>query len=137
MPHAFDAIALAHSGHTAGLRRAGRLGRMAAEASSAPFPGSTSPMAEPPIRMRVYGLFQLTRKGYLVLQGLIGAVLAAGILWWLLAGMGRQWPNVWALVNLHWILAALLICEAFETYFMLSAFHHKRRIAERERRRSR
>jgi peptidoglycan biosynthesis protein MviN/MurJ (putative lipid II flippase) len=107
---------------------------MAGEPSKTPFPRSASPMAEPPIRMRVYGLLNLTRKGYLILQGLVGSVLAAGILWWVLAGMGRRWPEVGALVNLHWILASLLIFEAFETYFILCAFHQKRRIAERGRR---
>jgi len=88
-----------------------------------------------PIRMRVYGMFRMTRTGYLIVQGTLAAALVAAILWWVLSGMADRWRHVWVLYRLQWIFGALLIFESIETYFMLSAFHRKQRIAERSRRR--
>jgi hypothetical protein len=88
-----------------------------------------------PIRIRVYGLFRMTRRSYLIIQGMVGLVLVAAILWWLLSGFVNNWPNIWLLRNLHWLIAAVLVYETLETYFVLSAFHMKQRIAERSRRR--
>ncbi len=92
-------------------------------------------MAEEAIRIRVYGLLRMTRGGYLILQGVLMALLVALIFWWLLAGMPQRFAGQWFPQNLHWLFVAGLVFEAFETYFVLSAFHHKQRIAERAKRR--
>jgi len=91
-------------------------------------------MSDEPIRIRVYGLLRLTRRAYLVLQFLTMALLLGLVFWWPLAGMPRRFSGNWLLRNLHWLFVAGLVFMVFETYFMLSAFHHKQRIADRAKR---
>jgi hypothetical protein len=94
----------------------------------------------PPVRIKVYGLISLTRRGYLVCLGL-GAVLFVVLLalWALLiaprspaepAEPGE--PALWALLRdgMPWVIVAAALLEGVEAYFVLRRF----RRAEAEQR---
>ena len=89
-----------------------------------------------PVRVKVYGLFSLTKRRYLA-QAVAGVIFAVLILvgWWF--GwpplrdrlMGAQAPAsavrdflVAVLNNLPWILLAVLVYKAIEVFFVLRAF---------------
>jgi hypothetical protein len=39
----------------------------------------------PPVRIKLYGLFSITRRGYYVLLTTCGTLLGASVIWWALA----------------------------------------------------
>ena len=90
-----------------------------------------------PVRVRVYGLYPLTKRRYLT-QAVAGVVMAALIFvgWWFgwpplrdrLAQ--RELPATMAFVvavlnHVPWILLAALAFKAVEVYFVLRAFARK------------
>jgi hypothetical protein len=93
----------------------------------------------PPVRIRVYGLFLMTRRTYLVLQGMTVVAVSAfvAVAWW--------WPRPVPVPNptlLQTVLLSLLdllpllwlvflLGEALETVLVLSRFAAKQQEADR------
>ncbi len=79
-----------------------------------------------PVRMKVYGLFSMTQRGYLLAQvGLFLAVLVMlAVCYWALpptltvAKLARQYAP--------WALAIIVVGEAAETLVVLGKFKQKR-----------
>jgi len=93
----------------------------------------------PPVRVKVYGLLNLTRRTYLTFQtlGLLAALAAIGVgLWWprpqLPAGgpTPRQQLFLWLLDSLPWLAGLVLVIEAVETYLVLHQFARKQAQAD-------
>jgi hypothetical protein len=92
-----------------------------------------------PIRVRLYGVFSTTRKRYLKIQAFVfGLLIALLIVAW-------QYPNprfglderrtpaeiLWFLDHLAWLVLAVIVLEALETFVALRQFA-RREAAQRQ-----
>ncbi len=87
-----------------------------------------------PVRIKVYGLISLTRRGYLICQALGLVLMVVFLLVWAVflrtppswpePGAGRPVVAFWGLVQnyLPGILLLTVLLEAVETYFVLRRF---------------
>ncbi|MFN4259886.1 MAG: hypothetical protein ACK4RK_11350 [Gemmataceae bacterium] len=85
-----------------------------------------------PVRLKVYGLLHLTRRGYLMCQG-VGLLVLVALLFsrmWLplpdpaaLADRPLAAAGMWLIHNLHWLVLGVFLIEALETYLMLRRYH--------------
>ncbi len=90
----------------------------------------------PPVRVKLYGLFSLTRRGYYVFLAVCGAVLAGVMVWWLIAPWvlgrppdagpdatpARLAPAVWVWDHLPWIVFGGALLGAVEVWLVLRKF---------------
>ncbi len=87
-----------------------------------------------PIRIKLYGLFSVTRRGYIA-QLAIGGLLLIGLLivramMPSLSQLGGQTEDMavrgrvmlWLLDNLHWVVLAFVILFGVEAFFVLRRF---------------
>lgn len=86
-----------------------------------------------PVRIKVYGLVYMTRRGYTLLLS-IGVVLALGLIAVRLGGLLPLAPvekrNITVydtlayglLANLHWIVLGALVLGGIEAFFVLQRF---------------
>lgn len=88
---------------------------------------------DPPLRVKVYGLWPMTRDAYVTLQSLACVCLLALLALW--ATKWRAMPPgwradlnpvgawlVWIMDNLPWIILVALAAGAVEAYFVLRRF---------------
>jgi hypothetical protein len=94
----------------------------------------------PPVRVKVYGLFRMTRRTYLALQSLFLVVVATAVavgLWWprktLTAGNLTQRQKVFLLMldMLPWVALVFLLLGGLETWLILRRFARKQAEADR------
>jgi membrane protein implicated in regulation of membrane protease activity len=93
---------------------------------------------QPPVKVKVYGLISLTRRGYMICLGVGVGMLVVLLLAWALFIAGPPTPaeqagafTLWTLVRVYTplILLAAALLEGIEVYFVLRRF----RRAEAER----
>ncbi|MCI0455808.1 MAG: hypothetical protein L0Z62_02350 [Gemmataceae bacterium] len=86
-----------------------------------------------PVRVKVYGLWSVTRRGYLTLL-VLGLLLLLGLLaFWLLvplpavaaAAPAGGGVLVWVLANLPWLILAAVLLEGMEAVYILRRFRRE------------
>ncbi len=98
-----------------------------------PPPRKPKGAADAPVRVKIYGLLSVTKRGYLILLS-IGLALLLGLL---TVRFVLPLPTVaadatvgvallaWSLANLHWIILAALFLEGMEAMYILRCFQRE------------
>jgi hypothetical protein len=89
-------------------------------------------MSKPPapVRVKLYGLFWLTRRGYYVLLGLEVLLLVVVLLIWAQMAPARMEEDAgpvlrfraWFWNNVPWFVLAAVLLETIEIWFVLQKF---------------
>jgi hypothetical protein len=85
-----------------------------------------------PVRIRLYGLISITKRGYLMQLGVAGLLLVVLLVIRMSIPLSTEKldqpvpaPLAWMiflLANLHWFVLALALLFALEAFFVLRAF---------------
>lgn len=116
---------------------------LTAESSANPYRSPTAPNEPPParpraepVKIRAYGLFRITRKGYLILQAVMIAAFFAMLfaLQAVGAAPGHPLRPIANFINRYFALLVIgmLVLEALETTVMLAKFKKAEREQARE-----
>jgi len=85
-----------------------------------------------PVRIRLYGLITVTKRGYLMQLGLAGVLLVALLVVRMSVPLPLDKPDqpypaplawmIFLLANLHWFVLGLAVLFAVEAFFVLRTF---------------